>query len=72
MFVESFKSDVIVRQSIGRGLRKHKDTDKLRVYDFVDCLNTKKDNMLANHSRVRRTIYKEQEFDYIIKKVILT
>jgi superfamily II DNA or RNA helicase len=70
-FTESFKSDVIVRQSIGRGLRQHKDKDKLRVYDFVDALNSKKDNMLMNHSRVRRTIYKEQEFDYIIKQIHL-
>ena len=72
LFVESFKSDVIVRQSIGRGLRKHKDKDKLRVYDFVDVLNSSKKNMLMNHSRVRRTIYNEQDFKYVIKKVSLS
>jgi superfamily II DNA or RNA helicase len=70
-FTESFKSDVIVRQSIGRGLRLHEDKDKLRLFDFVDVLNTGKNNMLVNHSRVRKTIYNEQGFDYIIKKVSL-
>jgi len=58
-FTESFKSDVIVRQSIGRGLRNHKDKDKLRLYDYVDCLNSKGDNMLKNHSRIRKSIYKD-------------
>ena len=70
-FTESFKSDVIVRQSIGRGVRTHKDKDKLRLYDYVDCLDSQKKNMLMNHSRVRRTIYNEQGFNYIIKKVSL-
>lgn len=70
-FTESFKSDVIVRQSIGRGLRKHKDKDKLRLYDYVDCLDSQKKGMLMNHSRVRRTIYNEQGFNYVIKKVSL-
>ena len=71
-FTESFKSDVIVRQSIGRGLRTHKDKDKLRLYDYVDCLDSNKRSMLVNHSRVRKTIYKEQGFNYIIKKVSLS
>ena len=31
--VESFKSDVIIRQSLGRGLRQHKDKSILHVFD---------------------------------------
>ena len=62
---------MIVRQSIGRGLRTHKDKDKLRLYDYVDCLDSNKKSMLVNHSRVRKTIYKEQGFNYVIKKVSL-
>lgn len=70
-FTESFKSDVIVRQSIGRGLRLHKDKESLKLFDYVDLLTTKKHNMLYYHSKARRTIYSEQGFDYTIKSLNL-
>jgi len=35
-FTESFKSEVIIRQSIGRGLRQHESKDKVLIVDFVD------------------------------------
>jgi len=35
-FTESFKSEVIIRQSIGRGLRQHHSKDKVLIVDFVD------------------------------------
>ena len=70
---ESFKSDVIIRQSIGRGLRKHKLKDTLIIFDFVDDLRTFGfKNYLYKHAEARRIIYKEQNFPYTIKKVDLT
>jgi len=73
---ESFKSEIIIRQSIGRGLRKHHLKDKLVVLDFVDdlrCYQTadKKpwSNYLDKHAIVRRNIYKEQKFPYTIKQI---
>ena len=69
--VESFKSDVIIRQSLGRGLRLHKDKDKLRLFDYVDILNSSKSNMLYLHSKVRINIYKEQGFNFKIKNISL-
>ena len=33
---ESFKSDTIIRQSIGRGLRKLAGKDTVKIVDFVD------------------------------------
>jgi superfamily II DNA or RNA helicase len=72
---ESFKSEVIIRQSIGRGLRKHETKDILKVYDFVDDLRFKRENnkvwknYLYKHSEARIDIYKEQKFEYIKKTV---
>jgi len=69
---ESFKSDVIIRQSIGRGLRKHALKDKLVIFDFVDDLRiTGFKNYLYKHAEARRIIYDEQSFPYVIKKVDL-
>jgi Kyanoviridae DNA helicase len=64
VFVDSFKSDQIIRQSIGRGLRLHKDKEILRVYDIVDIFSKKYTNTLYQHYKHRRGIYKEQEFEY--------
>jgi hypothetical protein len=36
---ESFKSDVINMQSLGRGLGLSKLKDKYIVYDFIDCFD---------------------------------
>lgn len=70
-FTESFKSDVIIRQSIGRGLRLHEDKDALKLFDYVDVLTHKKVNMLYYHSKTRRNIYKEQGFTFSIKNITL-
>lgn len=69
---ESFKSDVIIRQSIGRGLRKHETKDKLLIVDFVDdfCYGSFK-NYLYRHSIRRQDIYKEQNFPFKCKEVNL-
>jgi superfamily II DNA or RNA helicase len=69
---ESFKSEVIIRQSIGRGLRKHKDKEKLIIVDFVDdfCDGRFK-NYLYKHSLARQEIYREQKFPYSIKRANL-
>jgi superfamily II DNA or RNA helicase len=68
-FTESFKSEVIIRQSIGRGLRQHKSKDKVLIIDFVDDLCTDQwKNYLMKHSEARQKIYKDQKFKYEIKK----
>jgi len=68
---ESFKSEVIIRQSIGRGLRLHKDKDRLLVVDFADNYSSDKDfiNYLMKHSFERRAIYRQERFPYRVKKV---
>lgn len=72
-FAESFKSDVIIRQSIGRGLRKHMDKDELLIVDFVDDFRTNRfTNYLYRHAIKRQEIYAEQKFPYTISKVDLS
>jgi len=69
-FTESFKSEVIIRQSIGRGLRQHASKDKVLIVDFVDDIRTLEwDNYLYKHGKVRQSIYKQEKFEYTVKKV---
>lgn len=69
-FTESFKAEIIIRQSIGRGLRQHKNKDKLIIIDFVDnfCYGTWR-NYVFKHGIERQNIYAEQQFPYSIKKL---
>ena len=68
-FTESFKSEVIIRQSIGRGLRQHHSKSSVLIIDFVDDLCTEEwKNYLMKHSKARQSIYREQRFEYEIKK----
>lgn len=69
-FTESFKSEVIIRQSIGRGLRQHASKDSVTIIDFVDDITSPDwDNYLMRHSKERQRIYREQKFEFDIKKV---
>lgn len=71
-FTESFKSDVIIRQSIGRGLRKHKTKNELLIIDFVDDFCSYSfTNYLYRHAQKRQEIYAEQKFPYTVSKVNL-
>ena len=69
-FTESFKSEVIIRQSIGRGLRQHSSKDSVNIIDFVDDLSSQDwDNYLMRHAKERQRIYREQKFKFDIKNV---
>jgi superfamily II DNA or RNA helicase len=69
-FTESFKSEVIIRQSIGRGLRKHKSKELLTIVDFVDDFNYEGWKCYhMKHGIVRQEIYLDQKFPYEIKKL---
>lgn len=70
-FVESYKSEKIVRQSIGRGMRLYDGKEKVNIIDFVDnfTLSSKNKNYLMKHSEDRIKIYKEQGFPYKLYKV---
>jgi len=73
-FTESFKSEVIIRQSIGRGLRKHHSKEIVKIYDFIDDFRyTDEDtnwlNYMYKHGVERRKIYKEEQFKFEVQSV---
>lgn len=70
-FVESYKSEKIVRQSIGRGMRLCEGKEKVNIIDFVDdfSIRARNKNYLLKHGEDRMKIYKQQGFPYKLYKV---
>tara|TARA_R110000782_G_scaffold140354_2_gene232891 strand:- start:740 stop:2248 length:1509 start_codon:yes stop_codon:yes gene_type:complete len=74
-FTESFKSEVIIRQSIGRGLRMHESKDVVKIYDFIDDFRYKGPgekewlNYIYRHGIARRAIYKEEKFPFDVQNL---
>ena len=65
VFADSFKSDRIVRQSIGRALRLHVEKDKAIIFDIVDQFHPEYKGTLFHHFQVRKNeIYTPQEYPY--------
>lgn len=64
IFMESFKSEQIIIQSIGRALRLHKDKDIAIIFDIVDIFDdsTKRKNVLYQHYQERKKFYKKREY----------
>jgi len=70
--VESYKSEILIKQSLGRGMRKMDGKDKVNVIDFVDDFSTPRyKNYLVKHGEARIQIYKNEKFKYQIFKVKL-
>lgn len=67
-FVESYKSEVIIKQSIGRGMRLHGTKEITNIIDFVDDFTYKKQkkskNYLLKHSEERIGIYEQENFKF--------
>lgn len=66
VFVESFKSHVMVKQSLGRGLCLDPSKDHFELYDIIDCLPTRR---ISTQGVQKCKIYKQEEFKYDIEKV---
>jgi len=72
VFAESFKSDKIIRQSIGRGMRLHSTKEKTNIIDIVDDFSYNGDkNFLIRHMEKRLEIYETQGFPYKIYDVTI-
>jgi superfamily II DNA or RNA helicase len=72
VFADSFKSDRIVRQSIGRVLRLHDEKNKAIVFDIVDRYDEKVRNTLYDHYLSRKKdIYDKQNYYYTELKITI-
>jgi superfamily II DNA or RNA helicase len=67
---ESYKSEVLIKQSLGRGMRLFEGKEKVNIIDFVDDFSCGgKDNYLLKHCKERIEIYKKEHFDYKIYEI---
>lgn len=64
VMIESGKSYVKVIQSIGRGIRKAKDKDRVDIWDFTGSLKYSK-----RHLTKRKNFYKRVQYPFTITKV---
>jgi superfamily II DNA or RNA helicase len=74
IFMESYKSEQIVIQSIGRILRLHNDKEKATVFDIVDVFdgNIKHaTNILYKHFLERKRFYGERNYPFEELKINL-
>lgn len=77
VFASSYKSQIKVLQSIGRGLRRHQSKDHLILWDIIDDLswrglrNGLHKNHVLKHFDERLKYYNEQGFEYFNKKLEL-
>lgn len=64
VMIEPGKSYIRVIQSIGRGIRKAKDKDRVEIYDFTSSLKFSK-----RHLTKRKAFYKKVEYPHTVTKV---
>lgn len=68
IFAESTKAEITIRQSIGRGMRKFEEKEKVFIWDLIDDLA----GYSVKHSKLREEIYIDQQFHVSKVKVDLT
>lgn len=72
IFIESYKSEIIIKQSIGRGMRQLEGKEDFTIIDIVDDMSHNgHDNYLYKHGKVRLEIYKEYTDDIKIYRIDL-
>lgn len=72
IFAQGFKSDQVIRQSIGRGLRLHSEKNKLIVFDIVDIFHESfKTTLWRQYESRRDDIYKKQKYPFDELKIKL-
>ena len=72
VFTESYKSEIIVKQSIGRGMRQLEGKESFTIIDIVDDLSYRNHaNYLYKHAKARLEFYKSYSSDIKIHKIAL-
>jgi len=70
IFADSFKSEQIIIQSIGRALRKHNQKKVATIFDLVDVFDSNNmNNILYKHFLEREKFYKKREYPYKVLKM---
>ncbi len=72
IFADSFKSEQIIIQSIGRALRLHDDKKKAIIFDLVDVYSSNEksmSNILYKHFKERERFYVKRKYPYKVIKV---
>lgn len=65
ILADSFKSEQIIIQSIGRALRKHDQKKVATIFDLVDVFDTQNhNNILYGHYREREKFYQTRKYPY--------
>jgi len=71
VFVDSFKSEQIIIQSIGRALRLHSDKSVANIFDLVDVFSNDMSNILYKHFTEREKFYIKRQYPYKSIKINL-
>ena len=66
IFAQSFKSEIVNKQSLGRLLLRNEEKDECYLYDIVDQFPTKK---LYTQGLSKIKLYKKEGHEYYIKKI---
>lgn len=64
VFAESIKSEITIRQAVGRGMRFLIGKNVVVIWDIIDDLR----GYSIKHSDVRLDIYKSQDFEILNSK----
>lgn len=69
VFTDAFKSEQVIIQSIGRGLRLHSEKDKVLIFDLVDVFDPYDlSNILYRQFLERKKFYQKRKYPYKIIK----
>jgi superfamily II DNA or RNA helicase len=72
VFADSFKSEQIIIQSIGRALRLHEEKKTALIFDLVDVFSLEEPkNILFRHFKEREKFYIKRKYPYSVTKVKL-
>lgn len=63
IFAQSFRSEIINKQSLGRGLMLAEDKDKYRLFDIIDVFPTKR---LYRQGLDKKRLFKDEKFNTVI------
>jgi superfamily II DNA or RNA helicase len=70
IFIESYKSEIIIKQSIGRGMRQLAGKESFTIIDIIDDLTYEgHENYLYKHGKARLEFYKDYSSDIKIHKI---